>query len=1451
VSKIRKNDYKKHLLLLALILGLAVVLCGAVSAGTPLLENQSGTVSGDLYVNASEYWAQTTGGATNEVTQTNTLPPYTSIQSAKVYVNVYSGSGNNNWPVRTTTKLDGKGDGTYVTLGTEDMNIPGSADGTVYWLNDHTMRVYSDYQTWYDVTNLITSNKPTLYVKTEPMGGDGYDGRIKMLALVVAYNDGDTDKIHYWVLNGQDWTTSSSTSTFKTSNFNGQVDAAQLNTVALSSADGTYQFNSNTLTGNLIETGSYYKEHSWDVKNHITPGADSTLNYSSVGSSFKMNLATLAIREASSPQVDLAITGTVNTVPSTAVFANEANTIKITDIKNQGTDTATNIVVALYASDMVDAVATTTIPSLAGGAQTTIDMVDPTIRTTEGGTITYTVVLDPDNLITETDESNNQKNSANIPLRYNGYKGKRYWTGGSDITTQHTYDIRGDLIYYTQPASAYKAVGWTTRTETWTATDLPVPSTGTVEKALLYLSYNWDTTPGGYPNLVTTFNGNTITLGTPYRDWSNFGFYADNKYGLYVVDVTSLFIQNGDNTLTMVPGTGNTNALYPSTLAIIYTDPNMTRKMIYLNEECDELAVSQTSYGTTPEEATAYAIFNGVNTNNIKNATLHSFAGSAGPNEGNLLWNGNNLLNNAWQGASNTASALIADVKNYLSTNNQAGIQATDSGGMLALQQFLVVEYSDATPVADFTATPTTGNAPLNVQFNDASTGVINSYQWDFDNDGTTDSTQQNPTWTYTTPGTYTIKLTVTGPGGTDEETKTNYITVNTPAGQADLVVTDIKANSGAGDFMFASEANVISVTVKNQGDAASAATTVDVNIDGTTTNVDIPALEAGASHTVTVNDPTSRTAGDSVPVSATADPSNNIPEAIETNNALTVTLTVYNNGYKGKRYTKGEDLETKQTWEGKYDVVYSNGNSKYRGSGHSNWVNPYTTTWTSTDLVIPSTATVVSARLYQGYTWNAPGGIPDFIATFNGNTLSAPTHHSDTKGFGTSNYPSGLLVYDVTSYFNTAGNTLSIINGTTTGATTGLYGSYLIVIYEDPNTSTKKIWINDGADMLYSGTARSVTNEEATAYATFNSASTTNLGNAKIINILASANEANKSKFLFNGNEYTGFWNNYLSDPQIGFSTYDVTNTLQNGLNTAGLQSYIDSGNGDNMVALNSILIAAYTDVPEAPIAQFTATPLSGDAPLNVQFNDASTGVVNSYAWDFDNDGTTDSTAKDPTWTYTTPGTYTIKLTVTGPGGTDEETKTNYITVNTPAGQADVYISTTVSNPHPRVGDYITLTFKIGNKGPDTAHDVVFKYVVPSNLEFVNMTADMTPPPVYDRSTRTITWNLAQVPVGDPIIWATFRVLETGTYRINPSLSSSTLDPVLANNAPILTFTSLPLATEGGGKVETVHVKAADTKSTVPLHKTGTPLSGLVVALLSLVTGLGLSKMENMRKRI
>ncbi|MFA5295974.1 MAG: PKD domain-containing protein [Methanoregulaceae archaeon] len=85
------------------------------------------------------------------------------------------------------------------------------------------------------------------------------------------------------------------------------------------------------------------------------------------------------------------------------------------------------------------------------------------------------------------------------------------------------------------------------------------------------------------------------------------------------------------------------------------------------------------------------------------------------------------------------------------------------------------------------------------------------------------------------------------------------------------------------------------------------------------------------------------------------------------------------------------------------------------------------------------------------------------------------------------------------------------------------------------------------------------------------------------------------------------------------------------------------------------------------APVIQadFTASPTSGFAPLFVQFEDTSTGIVTSWAWDFTNDGTTDSTAQNPGHTYPSVGVYSVRLTVTGPGGSHTRIRTNYITVN------------------------------------------------------------------------------------------------------------------------------------------------------------------------------------------
>jgi PKD repeat protein len=92
-----------------------------------------------------------------------------------------------------------------------------------------------------------------------------------------------------------------------------------------------------------------------------------------------------------------------------------------------------------------------------------------------------------------------------------------------------------------------------------------------------------------------------------------------------------------------------------------------------------------------------------------------------------------------------------------------------------------------------FTASPTTGAAPLTVQFTDqtVSTAGISTWKWDF-GDGAT-SVLQNPTHTYNFPGTYTVKLTATDAnGGAVTYNKPNFITVQG-------IKSDFKSNTRAG----------------------------------------------------------------------------------------------------------------------------------------------------------------------------------------------------------------------------------------------------------------------------------------------------------------------------------------------------------------------------------------------------------------------------------------------------------------------------------------------------------------------------------------------------------------------------------------------------------------------------------------------------------------------------
>jgi hypothetical protein len=122
---------------------------------------------------------------------------------------------------------------------------------------------------------------------------------------------------------------------------------------------------------------------------------------------------------------------------------------------------------------------------------------------------------------------------------------------------------------------------------------------------------------------------------------------------------------------------------------------------------------------------------------------------------------------------------------------------------------------------------------------------------------------------------------------------------------------------------------------------------------------------------------------------------------------------------------------------------------------------------------------------------------------------------------------------------------------------------------------------------------------------------------------------------------------------PNAGYSISDV---LVDGVSVGSVPSYTFSNIQANYT------IAAYFSI-SAPIADFTANPTSGRNPLTVNFSDQSTGNVTSRSWSFGDGGT--STEQNPSHTYSKPGTYTVSLTVSGPGGSDTETKPDYITVD------------------------------------------------------------------------------------------------------------------------------------------------------------------------------------------
>jgi PKD repeat protein len=129
------------------------------------------------------------------------------------------------------------------------------------------------------------------------------------------------------------------------------------------------------------------------------------------------------------------------------------------------------------------------------------------------------------------------------------------------------------------------------------------------------------------------------------------------------------------------------------------------------------------------------------------------------------------------------------------------------------------------------------------------------------------------------------------------------------------------------------------------------------------------------------------------------------------------------------------------------------------------------------------------------------------------------------------------------------------------------------------------------------------------------------------------------------------------LSFTAIGTSGSSSTLKLSNvsADNTDG-QALPVSGLTDGAVQVGSAVVA--------PVAAFGADQTAGALPLPVNFTDTSSGIITSRTWDFGDGVTTNIGSGIVSHTYTQAGSYSVSLTVAGPGGTNTLNKSNYITV-------------------------------------------------------------------------------------------------------------------------------------------------------------------------------------------
>ncbi|MSR63650.1 MAG: PKD domain-containing protein, partial [Planctomycetes bacterium] len=586
-----------------------------------------------------------------------------------------------------------------------------------------------------------------------------------------------------------------------------------------------------------------------------------------------------------------------------------------------------------------------------------------------------------------------------------------------------------------------------------------------------------------------------------------------------------------------------------------------------------------------------------------------------------------------------------------------------------------VVQLNDGTvPAAGFVASRMLGVAPLTVDFTDASTGQVTAWVWNF-GDGP-QSSLQHPTKTYAAPGSYDVQLTTRGPRGTDIEVKSAYITVVVGP------LADFEATPRSGScplsvaFDDLSEGEVTSWSW-DFGDGQSSSSFAPVHLYDACGSYTVALTVSGPNGTHTLTRPDFVIAALQPPQAGfSALPTlGAAPLDVQFADLTTGQVTAWSWDFGDGQVSSEASPLHRYEAEGLYTVTLtSSGPGGSDGETRLDFVSvgvaPPTAYFEATPTLGPQPLTVAFSDASSGaitsWSWDfgdgqsanaqnpvhvyAASGLYSITLRATGpagthlrtrtdlvSVEVAPPGAAFTVAPASGSAPLAAQFSDL-STSNPSSWSWNFGDGATSSAQNPAH------VYTAPGLYTVSLTVTSpgGSDTLVLSDLIVVAAPPTTA----DFGATPLSGTAPLTVAFLDASTPNVNIWAWN------FGDGGSANTANPVHVYTVPGTYSVSLT-------VSSPTGADVRTRTDLV----TVLEAQPEALFTALPATGVAPLGVQFQDQSLGNVGARSWDF-GDGAS-SSASAPFHVFNVPGSFTVALTVSGPGGSNTLTVVDAVQVS------------------------------------------------------------------------------------------------------------------------------------------------------------------------------------------